>query len=183
MRSHGGFSKWLMHEDQKALFEVLFASVVNVAFLALIALLLWPLGRPSLALRLAKGYVVLWVLTGVAVLLSSRMQDFFRVNIYDRSNAYIISNLAVSCFMQVGWSAFAALSVHSFAQGTPVWIVVALYLVGVVSCLIAFFVVSSFYQGHIYKLVSLPLALVSFIVFGVWPAVGRLMYGWFFELF
>jgi hypothetical protein len=61
--------------------------------------------------------------------------------------------------------------------------VVILYLVGVLSCLIAFFAVSSFYQGHVYKLVSLPLALLSFIVFGVWPAGGRLMYGWFFELF
>lgn len=34
-------SKWLTHDDQKDLFEVLFASTLNIIFLALIALLLW----------------------------------------------------------------------------------------------------------------------------------------------
>ncbi|HEX7173785.1 MAG TPA: hypothetical protein VF240_00685 [Pyrinomonadaceae bacterium] len=183
MKNHGVLSKWLRHDDQKDLFEVLVASAMNVVFLALSLLLLWPLGRPLLAFRLAKGYGVLWGLTCVAALLGNRVQEFFRVNIYDRSNAYVISNLAVSCFLQVGWSAFAALSVNHFVSGAPVWMTVTLYLVGVLSCLVAFFAVSSFYQGHIYKLVSLPLALLSFIVFGVWPAGGRLMYGWFFELF
>ena len=183
MKSHGPISKWLMRDDQKDLFEVLVASAVNVVFLALIVLLLWPLGSTGLALRLAKGYGVLWGVTCVAVLLAARVQEFYRVNIYDRSNAYVISNLAVSCSLQVGWSAFAALTVHSFVAGASIWLAVLLHLVGVLSCLIAFFAVSSFYQGHIYKLVSLPLALVSFIVFSVWPAGGRLIYGWLFALF
>ena len=183
MKTHGGFSKWLMHDDQKELFEILVAWAMNVVFLALAVLLLWPLGRPLLAFRLAKGYVVLWVLTWVAAMLGNRIQDYFRVNVYDRPNAYVISNLAVSCFIQAGWSDFAALTINSFVPGAPIWIVVTLYLVGVLSCLIAFFAVSSFYQGHIYKLVSLPLSLISFIVFSVWPAGGRVMYGWFFDLF
>lgn len=172
-----------MHDEQKNLFEILVASAINVVFLALIVALLWPLGRPSLAFRLAKGYVVLWVLTCVAALLGNRIQEFFRVNIYDRPNVYVNSNLAVSCFLQVGWSAFAALTVHSFVPGASVWIVVTLYLVGVLSCLIAYFAVSSLYQGHIYKLISLPLALICFIVFSVWPASARVTYGWFFGLF
>ena len=172
-----------MHDDQKELFEILVAGAGNVAFLALLILLLWPLGRSLLALSLAQGYVVLWVLTFLSILLVSRIQGYFRLTIYDRSNAYVISNLAVSCFMQVGWSAFAALTVHSFVQGAPAWIVVILVLVGGLSCLIAFFAVSSFFQGHIYKLVSLPLALISFSVFSIWPAGARVIYGWFFELF
>lgn len=183
MKNHGELSKWLMHDDQKEVFEVLVASAMNVVFLALIVLVLWPLGRSSLAVRLAKGYGVLWGLTFMAALSGNRIQEFFRVNIYDRSNAYVSSNLAVSCFLQMGWSAFAALEVQSFMSGAPVWMVVMLYLVGVLSCVIAFFAVSSFYQGHVYKLISLPLALVGFVVFSVWPVVGRLIYGWFFELF
>ena len=172
-----------MHDDQKELFEIVVASAMNVIFLALIVSLLWPLGRPLLAFRLAKGYVVLWVLTCAAAVSGNRMQEFFRVNIYDRPNAYVISNLVVSCFLQAGWSAFAALTVHSFVPGASYWIVLIVYLVGGVSCLIAYFAVSSFYQGHIYKLISLPLAFVSFLVFGVWPASARVIYGWFFELF
>lgn len=179
----GEISKWLMHDDQAALWEILVASILNILFLALSSLLLWSLGRAVLALRLAKGYVVLWVVTFVSAGLVYRIQGLCRVNMYDHGNAYIISNLAVSCFLQAGWAAFAALTIHSFVAGTPVWMVVLLYLVGGLACLVAFFAVSSFYHGHIYKFVSLPLVLVSFIVFSVWPASGRFMYGWFFNLF
>ena len=179
----GEFSKWLLHDDQKELFEILLASALNIIFLTLIAMLFWALGRPMVAFRLAKGSGIFWVVVYVTAVSVNRIQRLFRVNLYDHSNAYVTSNLAVSCFLQVGWSAFAALTVHSFVPGAPIWIVVILYFVGVLSCLIAFFAVSSFYQGHIYKLVSLPLALISFIVFSLWPVSGRVIYGWFFELF
>jgi hypothetical protein len=180
---HGEISKWLMHDDQKELFEIFFAITLNVVFLALIALLLWALGNPALALHLAKGYGILWIVLLVTYLLINRLHRLFRVNMYDHSNAFVISNLAISCFLQAGWSAFAAHTVHSFVPGAPVWIVVILYLIGVISCLITFFAISSFYQGHIYKMISLPLALICFIVFSLWSGSGRVVYGWFFDLF
>ena len=179
----GEISKWLMDEERKDLFEVLVASTLNIVFLALIALLLWPLGGLMLAFRLAKGYGLLWIIVYVSAVLVHRIQRFFGVDMYTHADAYVVSNLAVSCFLQAGWAAFAALAVHNFVAAAPVWTVVILYLIGVLSCLIAFFAVSAFYQGHIYKLVSLPLALVGFIVFSIWPASGRAAYGWFFELF
>jgi hypothetical protein len=183
MKNHGQIGKWLMHDDQKELFEILVAGILNVVFLTLIASLLWPLGRSMLLFRLTKGYAILWVVIYVTFLLLYRIQRVLRVNIYDHHDAFVISNLAVSCFLQAGWSAFAALTIHSFVGGEPAWVVVILYPVGVLSCLIAFFAVSSFYQGHVYKLISLPLALVAFIVFSAWTAIARAMYGWFFELF
>jgi hypothetical protein len=179
----GEFSKWLLHDDQKNLFEFLFALTLSLFFLALVALLLWPLGKAMMAFRLAKGYGYLWAILYIASSLVSRIQEYFRVNQYDHADAYVNSNLAVSCLLQIGWSAFAALTVHGFVAGAPIWMIVILYFVGVLSCLIAYCVVSSFYQGHIYKMISLPLALVCFIVFSVWPASVRLMYGWLFELF
>jgi hypothetical protein len=122
----------------------------------------------------------LWlVIFGTAVLLNGT-QRFWRMNMYNRANAFVISTLAVSCFLQVGWSAFAALTVRSFILDGPVWMGLILYLVGIISCLIAFFAVSSIYYGQIYRLISLPLILVSFLIFSVWPASGRLLYGWFF---
>lgn len=179
----GEFSKWLMHDDQKDLFEILVALTLNLIFLLLIALLLWPLGKPMLAFRLAKGYGYLWAILYIASSIVARIQEYFRVNIYDHADAYVNSNLAVSCLLQIGWSAFAALSVQGFVAGVPVWMLVLLYFVGVLSCLIAFFVVSSFYQGHIYRMISLPLALACFIVCSVWPASVRRASGWFYDLF
>ncbi|HEY6230731.1 MAG TPA: hypothetical protein VIW64_05680 [Pyrinomonadaceae bacterium] len=159
-----------MPDDQKPLFEILFASILNVIFLALIALLLWPLGKSTLALSLAKGYGVLWIVLYLTFLLLTRIHDLFRVNIYDRHRAFVFSNLVVSCALQVGWSAFAALAVHDFVSGSREWNLAVLYAVGLLSCLISFFVVSSFFQGHVYKLVSLPLATIGFVGFSAWLA-------------
>lgn len=178
----GAISTWLMHDDQKDLFEVLVALALNFLFLGLAALLLWPLGRLRLVLELVRGYGILWIVTCGIVLLLHRLHDFFRVNIYDHAGVFVISNLSVSCFLQVGWAAFAALTVHRFLTGVPVWVVVILYVIGAFSCLAAFFAVSAFFQGHVYKLVSLPLALTGFLVFSVWPASARAIYGWSLRL-
>jgi hypothetical protein len=174
---------WLLQEKQKDLFEAIVALALNLLFLALIALLLWPLDRLPLALSLAKGSGVLWIAAGVAFVLVLRIQRLFGVNLYDHPDAYVRSNLVVSCFLQAGWAAFAALAVRSFVPGLPAWSVALLYVAGAASCLMAYFVVSSFYQGTVYKLISLPLALAGFLVFSVWPASGRALYGWFFRLF
>ena len=170
-------------DDQNELFEILFGIGLTAVFLVLIALLLWPLGQLAVAFRLAKGYAILWLVILVTFALISRLHRLFRVDIYYHANAFVISNLVISCFLQVGWSAFAALTIQNSVFSTAVWIVVTLYVVGVLSCLVAFFAVSSFYQGHIYKFVSLPLALISFAVFSVWPASGRVIFGWFLDLF
>lgn len=164
----GAISKWLTDDDQNDLFEVLFAATLNLLFLAVIALLLWLLGSPRIAVDLAKGSGLLWIVIFVSTAILRFTHRLFRVNIYDHANAYVISNLVVSCLLQTGWSAFAALTVHRFSTGTSSWLMVILSSIGLLSCLTAFLAVSAFFQGHIYKLVSLPLALVVFISFSVW---------------
>jgi hypothetical protein len=175
--------QWLLDDDQKELFEILVALALNILFLALIGLLLWPLGKLMLVFDLAKGYGLLWLVTFVTAMLLNGIQRFFRMDMYHHANTYLFSTLAVSCLLQGGWAAFAARTIHDFVTGEPVWIGVILYVVGVVSCLIAFSAVSSIYYGTIYKLISFAVILVGFLVFSVWPASGGVVYGWFFQLF
>lgn len=94
----GEFRKWLTHDDQKDLFEVLLAITLNLLFLVLIAFILWPLGRFNLAVSLAKGYGLLWIVLYAANALVNVIQRLLRVNIYDRPNAYVISGLFVVAF-------------------------------------------------------------------------------------
>jgi hypothetical protein len=101
------------------------------------------------------------------------------VNLYDRSRVYVISCLAVSGVVQAGWSAFAAHAAHDSA--TTGTMAVVSYLVAFLSCYIAFVVITSFYRGEIYGIFNLPLALISFVVFSLWPASADLLYGWFFQ--
>lgn len=179
----GEFSKWLLHEDRKELFDYLFAIVLNAVFLALIALLLWPMGRARMAFQLAMGYWGFWAAVIVTASLLVFAQRIFRMDLYSRSNAYVISGLIVSGFVQAGWSAFAAEIVHNSVTGAPVWITIILYAVGVVSSYVACVIVGAFYMGGLYRMVNTALAIFSFILFSVWPAAGDAIYGWFFELF
>lgn len=179
----GEFNRWLMHDEQKEVFDALFASVLMIVFLGLSALLLWPLGRAAMTLRLMKGYWLFCIVmytTSVAVVL---LQRALRLDLDSHFDAYVISGLAVGGFLQVGWSAFAVLTVHGLTGGAPVPVAVIIYAVGLLSCYVAFNIVSAFYVGSIYRSTNLLLAVASFIIFSVWPASGRAMYGWFFNLF
>jgi len=178
----GDFSRWLLHEDQKELFEYLFALVLNITFVAITALVLWPMGRAIVAWRLTKGYWIFWSVLILVSILMILAQRFFRMDLYSRFNAYLISGLVVSGLLQLGWSAFAALLIRSSMMGTPMWVAVVLYGVGLISCYVASVAVGVYYMGTIYRLVNSILALVAFVLFSVWPAAGSAMYGWFFRL-
>ena len=179
----GQFSKWLLHENQQELFDYLFSLVLTICFLALTALLLWPMGHAALAWRLTKGYWVLYVVliwTSIIILL---LQRRFRIDMYSHYNAYVISGLVVSGFIQAGWSAFAALVVRDFTVAASVWVDIALYSVGVFSCYVACSIVGAFYMGGIYRMTNLLIAMLSFVVFSIWPLAADVLYRWFFNLF
>jgi hypothetical protein len=171
---------WILDDKQHNLFEFLVALTLNVLFLLLIIPLLWPLNSLRMVFDLAQGYGLLWLIMLVTAALLDLMQRVFRLNLYDHFNAYVLSTLAVNCALLVGWSAFAALTAHKFVPDLPVWRAALVYLAGGLSCPIASFVTGSIYQGTIYKLASLPVVLVSFLIFSIWPDSVRTILGWFF---
>ena len=179
----GEFSKWLLHEDQKDFFNYLFAVALNAVFLAVVALLLWPAGKAATALSLGRGYWAFWTLLIITSLLVGLWQRLFRVDMYSHPNAYIIVALVVSGLQQAGWSAFAALTVRDAAAGAPLWLAAALYFVGLLSCWVALQIVSAYYMGSIYRMSNLIIAIACFILFCVWPAAGRALFGWFFDFY
>ena len=178
----GALANWLLHDDQKELFDYLFAVTLNAVFLGLIALALWPLGEAAFALSLAKGFWLFWIVVTEAALVLAVFQRVFRVDIDSHFDAYVISALAVSCSVQAGWSAFAALAARGAAAGATFLTGAALYAVGLLSCFVAFQIVAAFYGGSIYRVVNFFLAAVSFVLFAIWPAAARALYGWSFDL-
>jgi hypothetical protein len=172
-----------MDEEQKEFFDYVFAIVLNAVFLILMALLLWPLGRAAMAWRFTKAYWVFWSAVILIASIHAVAQRVFKMDLYSRSDAYVITGVVVSAFLQVGWSAYVAPIVHGTVAGASVWIVVVLYLLGGISAYVASVVVGAFYMGTLYRLVNSALAIVSFIVFSVWPKAGTAMYGWFFSIF
>ena len=156
--------------------------VLILALLGVITLLLWPLGELKLAFSLARGMGVLYVTTYVVFLVVLIIQKFFRVDIDDRVDAFLLSNLAVSALLHVGWAAFAALAVRAAAAGEPVWRAAILWLIGLFTCWMAYNVVGTWYSGRFYRYKNLPLAAASFAVFALWPAAARFLFGWYVDL-
>lgn len=157
--------------------------VVNALFLGLVALLLWSLDGPALAARLGKGYAVLWCVTAFTAVSAGVIHAFLRLDVTEDFNLYVAPGVAFGAVLLTCWSAFAALTVRGFASGVSFWPALALQAAGFLASFVGCWVVSSFYQGHLYKLINLPLALAGYLVFAAWPAAGRVLYGWFFDLF
>jgi len=181
--SMGQLSKWLLHEDQKELFDYLFANALNIVFLAVTALILWPMGQAMTSWRLAKGYWIFWIVLILTAIILILFQRIFRVDMDSHYDIYVITALLVSGLLQAGWSAFAALIIHTSFDTAPVWIDVVLFIVGLFSSYVACAIVSAFYMGSIYRMVNLFLAMLSYLVFILWPTSARVLYGWFFDFF
>lgn len=178
----GEFSKWLLHEDQKELFDYLFALVLNILFVALTAVLLWPFGKAAVAWRLTKGYWMFWTVLIVTSALMVLAQRLFRMDLYSRADAYVISALILSGFLQIGWSAYVAPVVRSSVADASIVATIIMYAVGFVSAYVAAVIVGAYYTGGLYRMVNSGLAFLTFIVFSIWPSAGLAIYGWFFNL-
>ena len=179
----GEFSKWLLHEDRKELFDYLFAIALNAVFLALVALLLWPLGRAATAVTLFKGYWACWTMLIIAAALLGLVHHLSRVDLYSHPDAYVYSNLAVSGLIQTGWSAFAALTVRGSAEGAPLWSAVVLYFVGLLSCWVTLNIIAAWFTGSIYRMANFFVAVGAYALFCGWPAAARSLFGWFFDFY
>jgi hypothetical protein len=156
---------------------------INVAFLVVAALPLWALDRGMLTFSLAKGYGVLWLALIIASLLLASIHKVLRMNLYDRFDAFLITNTAVGGVLVAGWSAFAALSVRVAAAEVAFWKAGILYLIGLVSCWIAFNVATPFFTGWVYRFSNLITAAASFVLFALFPAAARVIFSWFFAFF
>jgi hypothetical protein len=162
-------------------FVVIF--VFNVLFVGLAALALWPLEMTALAVRLAKAYAVLWGAASFAHTALIMLQSILRINIHDNYDAFVYSNLFVCVLLLPAWSAFAALAVGGHAAGASLWTAALLHVAGFLASFVAWKVVCTFYRGHLYQLVTLPVALATYVLFAAWPPAGRALYGWVFDLF
>ena len=171
------------NEQREDLREVLIALLLTIVFVAVTALFLWILGKAAVGLTLAKGYGVFWGLLLASVVLLAFIEQLTGFNLDDHFWPVVGVNLAVSVALVTGWAAFAALTLNAATADTSVFTASCLYVMGFLSCYLTFAVTTSCYKGSIYKAVTLPLSLVAFIVFALWPSLGRMLFGWFFALY
>lgn len=175
--------KLLLDRASAEAWQVIVAVALCLLLPALAALALWPAGSAGVGLRLLQGFGVFWLIVFVVYVAAAWIQRWLRVDLYSHPDAFVVSNLLVSGTLMVGWTAFAALVAQDASAAAGLWLASALYLTGLLSGVVACQVLGSFYSGHLYKFACLLVACAGFILFAVWPAVGRAAFGWFFNLF
>jgi hypothetical protein len=163
--------------------QAIVAVALCLIFPALVSLALWPAGSAALGLRLLKGYGVLWLVVFVSHLLVALVQRRLRWDLHSHPDAFVMSNLLASGLPVACWAAFAALAARETAAGAGALAAAVVYLVGMLSGVVACQVPGSFYTGQVYKLACLALALACFPAFAAWPWAARALFGWFFRLF
>lgn len=162
--------------------DLLVAVALQVAFVLLSALVLWPFGKAVLAWQVAKGFSLFFLVVVAVVLLAALLQKLFRIEDDPPSSPFVISNLLLSACVQVGWSAFAALAIAGQAAGATMFALIVLHLVGFLSTMIAKTTTDVFFKGNLYAAVNALLTMIAYIVFAIWPVAARAAYGWFFAL-
>lgn len=173
-------------EQQQAVREISrdfgFLIVWILGLLAIITLLLWLLGHLPLAFALLKGFGLFYLGMWVFFLVMVAAHRLFRIDDDTHFDAYLLTNLAAGALPMVAWTAFAALTIRGAAAGQPLWRAAILWFIGLFTSWMAYGVVATYYSGSFYKRINLPLAGVAFLLFAVWPAAARFLFGWFLDL-
>lgn len=143
-------------------------------FLVITGGLLW-LFVPSLASwglwsNMALNFGKLWLAVIVGRGLGNIIIGLFRLNIYDSYKRLIGLNLLLTVPFMLGWAAFAAQwaasPVTNLASGF------LLYVLALLSCIVAHTLVISLTFGAIYRIVNFGVWVIGFIVFSFAP-VGQ----------
>ena len=174
--------KHLLDRASAEAWQAVVAAALCLLLPALAALALWPAGRAGVGLALLKGFGLFWVVVAVLFAAAAWVQRRLRVDLYSRPDAFVVSNLLVGGTLMLGWTAFAALLMRGAAEAAGPWLAGGLYLLGLLSGVVACQVLGSFYSGQVYKFACLMVACAGFALFAVWPAAARAAFGWLFRL-
>ncbi|HEX5726741.1 MAG TPA: hypothetical protein VFX98_14795 [Longimicrobiaceae bacterium] len=168
-----------VREAQEAGLELGLTIIVETVLLGVVVLLLWPLDRLALGILLAKGFGLFFLAICAVTVLLMLVHRIFRIDDDTHFDAYLLTNLAGSALLLVGWAAFAALAVRGAAAGAPVWKAAILWFLGLfTTSQMAFSLVSGFYSGSFYRTINLPLSAAVFLLFALWPAAAHFLFGW-----
>ncbi len=163
-----------LEERERIKWEVIWTLII----LTVTAVVLLPLGRALLLWEFVRAFMVLWGLLLMGAGAMQLLQKMLRIEDDPPTDAYILTNLAVSVVLLAFWTGYTALLIRESSQGAPVWVAGLLYFVGLLASHGAYSTVSSIYGGTLYKTVNLFLALGGFVFFALWPAAARALFGW-----
>ncbi len=160
---------------KSAITDFLIALLISLVFFVVAGALLWFAGQTVFLGQLAGAYVLFCFGVLAVSLIGMLIMQLARVNFHDHFNTYVILNVALGALPVVLWSAFAARLAANGAGGFSALSAALLHVCGFLSCYTAYTVVTSQFNGTLYRMILLPLALIGYVVFAVFPWLASLL--------
>ncbi len=161
--------------EKSALGDLLIASALCVVFFLVAGILLWFAGQSVFFWQLAGGFVLFTLGVLAVALIGTLIQSIARINMYDRTNTYIGLNVILSALPMLIWTAYAAHLASGAVNGFGMLSAAATHLIGFLSCYAAHTMVHSQFRGTIYAMITLPIGLLGYALFAVFPWLARLL--------
>jgi hypothetical protein len=165
-----------MNDDAKsAIGDLLIALAICATFFLVAGILMWFAGQSVFFWQLAGGFVLFTLGVLAISLIGMLIQAAARINMYDRTNIYVGLNIVLSALPVLVWTAYAAHLASGAVNGFGMLSAAATHLVGFLSCYAAHTMVHSQFRGTIYALITLPIGLLGYVVFAVFPWLARIL--------
>lgn len=138
---------------------------INILFVAIAAWVCWLMGHVAFIGPLVLGFVGLWaamiVITTLLAVIARYNRQF---NMYDRAALYLGANIITSAVPLLAFVAYIVMQAHQAVLGAG-WIErLALYGVGFLASYIAHAIVTVFFNGQLYAIINLFIALIGYLL-------------------
>lgn len=157
--------------------DLAWTGAVCVAFGAVAAAVLWPLGHARLVGTLAQGAVALTLLAALAMLALVALATLAGLEADPPGSAMVAIIAAATAALALGWTAWVVLALAPHTRGAAWWAVAVLHVVGLGASWLGTALAGAFAAGTIYRLVATVAMLGGYIAFTLWPGAARALVG------
>lgn len=163
-----------MNESERsAIGDLLIAVGLCAVFFLVAGILLLFAGQSVFFWQLAGGFVLFTLGVLAIALVGTLIQSVARINMYDRTNTYIGMNIVLSALPILIWTAYAAQLASGAVNGFGLLSAAATHATGFLSCYAAHTMLHSQFRGTIYAMITLPIGLLGYVLFAVFPWMAR----------
>lgn len=136
---------------------------LNLFFLLIISIVLWLTNNSFLIAKYVYAYGILWISLFV---LMSILAILGRFNFDEESSfsKYVIFNTIVSSTLLISWSIFNVFYINIACEDQKTIIDFVLYFIGILATYSSYALVSTFYNGRIYKKFGFPVSILSYLI-------------------
>jgi len=124
------------------------------------------------------GNLVLWVSFSVTINLMSLFRRIFKLELTD--GVPLVTNMIFVVIITLSSVFFIAWQTQIAMESLVLWKYIVIHVFGFLYAYLVYGIITVFYSGGIFKIISLPLSLIGYLVFAIFPKLTSYLGSLFF---